>query len=74
MTIARKPKKLVHSLIAGGGKVGSTAEVPVKLRVPEVTLRRIDAAVAERQKQTGIRTGLRHAWLLEAVEEKLARS
>ena len=76
MAITRKPKKAeVHKLIAKGGAAGksSAPEIPVKLRLPEPMLRRVDAVVADRQQQTGIKTGLRHAWILEAIREKVDR-
>jgi hypothetical protein len=82
MTIARKPKgktpvdvdELINKggtpaavpAVAGNGNGGR--EVPVKLRIREGTLRRIDELVAARPVRTA-----RHSWLMEAVVEKLER-
>jgi hypothetical protein len=73
--VSAKPKKVNvdHRIDKGErGRQASAVEVPVKLRVPEATLARIDKAVSERQNHSPIRIP-RHGWIMEAIHDKLAR-
>ncbi|HWF04041.1 MAG TPA: hypothetical protein VHA06_10160 [Candidatus Angelobacter sp.] len=76
MSIARAPRlvpsndKKAHDLInraSNGTKAeASSKDVAVTVRVPEDILERIDARVKARRVRTP-----RHAWLLEAILDKL---
>lgn len=74
MTVRRKPtapknvEEFIHA--AKTDKNGNEGEVihPVKLRIPDDLLSRIDAAVGKRRPAPS-----RHQWILEALYEKLER-
>ncbi len=72
----RKPRPKLAALKAGiaAGRTGRGAadadRVPVSLRIPRGVLARVDALVKARRAENSIP---RTTWLLDAVNEKLAR-